>query len=245
MRDRICIGSVAILLLGLVFVPGAFATGVAPDNGSGTVNLPPPLPYVAQTGTGLAIINGLPAGTTIAIAPRLDGYSGASEGAGGTLGGNIQTYNAVLHFSMTGTGTLAGFSRSLQAPVVVTTYSGFRTLGATPQSFDTDLFQLQGQIALGDADFDLLRITAGTGFGMPSPGVTTLTKMGGTDWLVNSFFDMTWRIDFIGNPGGAVAGMSGSTIGTTQIEAVPEPAALVTLPLLFLGVAASYRRRRA
>ncbi len=43
---------------------------------------------------------------------------------------------------------------------------------------------LQGQI-LGDPDFDLLRITGGYAFLMPSPGHTTLTQVGSL-WAVDS-----------------------------------------------------------
>lgn len=84
---------------------------------------------------------------------------------------------------------------------------------------------MQGQVS-GDPDFDLLRITAGTSFGLPSPGQTTLTDLGGGNWFVDSFFDITYRIDFIGAPGGILAGMSGSTTGTDPYTFVPEPSAM-------------------
>jgi hypothetical protein len=89
------------------------------------------------------------------------------------------------------------------------------------QSFDTDMFRLFGQIT-GDPDFDLLRITGGTDFGMPSPGHTTLVRSG-ANWAVDSFFDITYRIDFVGRPGGPLGGMSGSTTGTIRMQA-GEPA---------------------
>jgi hypothetical protein len=79
------------------------------------------------------------------------------------------------------------------------------------------MFYLQGQLPPGDPDFDLLRITGGTGFGMPSPGHTTLTSTS-TGWAVDSFFDITYRIDFVGGPGGVLAGLSGSTTGTIRIQ---------------------------
>jgi hypothetical protein len=68
-----------------------------------------------------------------------------------------------------------------------------RVIGKHMQSFDTDMYALQTQIT-GDPDFDLLRITAGTGFGMPSPGHTTLTRRASGDWNVDSFFDITYRV---------------------------------------------------
>jgi len=84
------------------------------------------------------------------------------------------------------------------------------------------MFRLFGQITnpgSGDPDFDLLRIVAGTDFGLPSPGHTTLTRLGppGSNWAVDSFFDITYRIDFVGRVGGALSGMSGSTTGTIRM----------------------------
>src|SRR5207248_11775251 len=95
------------------------------------------------------------------------------------------------------------------------------TPGNPVQSFDTDMQGIQGQLPAGDPDFDLLRITAGSGFGLPSPGHTTLTRQPSGNWAVDSFFDITYRIDFVGHTGGHVGGMSGSTTGTSRMIAVP------------------------
>jgi hypothetical protein len=103
------------------------------------------------------------------------------------------------------------------------------------KSIATDLLALQGQI-IGDPDFDLLRITGGTAFGMPSTGQTTLTQLPGGNWNVDSFFDVFYRIDFIGRPGGPLGGMSGSTNGMVELQLgeaiVPEASSFA-----FLGVA--------
>jgi hypothetical protein len=116
-----------------------------------------------------------------------------------------------------GSGTLSGFVRDL--PLAIQTEAHFdpRVPGAPVQSFDTDLFRLYGQLPAGDPDFSLLRITAGSDFGLPSPGHTTLTQSGG-NWNVDSFFDMTYRIDYIGAPSSPLAGRSGSTTGTARIR---------------------------
>ena len=87
---------------------------------------------------------------------------------GGALGGNEECNNSTLSLALNGTGMLSGWNRTLQIPVEFETHLGPRTPGAPVQSFDTDMFMLRGQLALGDPDFDLLRIRGGTSFGMPS-----------------------------------------------------------------------------
>jgi hypothetical protein len=59
---------------------------------------------------------------------------------------------------------------------------------------------------------------------------------------VDSFFDITYRIDFVGAPGGALAGRSGSTTQMTRIWLVPSPAGAALAGLAMVGV---LRRRRA
>ena len=194
------------------------ATGVpcqVPDNGGGTVDLPAICPYGSNE--TMDIIAGLPPGTTIESRPDLGNFSGVSASPGGSLGGEIQQGNAMLMLAMNGTGGLLGYNRMIFMPTSFETHTAPRIPGTSPQSFDADMFRLQGQI-IGDPDFDLLRITAGTGFGMPSPGHTTLISIGGGTWNVESFFDITYRIDFVGALGSPLAGMSGSTTATIRIQ---------------------------
>jgi hypothetical protein len=243
----------------------ALASCVVPDNGGGTVDLPPAgCDYLSPDEVHM-IIDGLPPGTTIRLAPIhrdfICGQGGAvgcpppgqCEAPGGSLGGNSDCFNSQLQFDAVGTGDLTGFHRTLSIPVQCQVHTGPRAPGAQVQSFDTEMFMLQGQIG-GDPDFDLLRVTAGSGFGLPSPGHTTLTRIGqpGSPYAVDSFFDVFYRIDFIGAPGSQLAGMSGSTTGTirmsTGTEALPLPAANVwaqialTLVVLGAGVAVLQRR---
>ena len=142
-----------------------------------------------------------------------------------------------MTLDMCGTGTMAGYCRSIPIPDVQTVMdSSPRVPGQPVQSFDTDMFAMQGQLPPGDPDFDLLRITAGSGFGMPSPGHTTLIRESPTlphRYAVDSFFDITYRIDFVGKPGGPLGGMSGSTTGTIRMTqglpaVTPTPTATAT-----------------
>ncbi len=191
-------------------IPGAF-----------TGRLPAPCP-IEGYGNEMHIIDGLPPGTTIDMPVRMDNMMAPSELPGGMFpGGHEQFFDIFIELPMTGTGALAGYNRFIPMQLACETNTGPR--GGTPvQNFPYEMFQMFGQI-MGDPDFDLLRITAGTNFGMPSPGQGTLTQQPSTDWALESFFDITYRIDFVGAPGGPLAGMSGSTTGTIRMYIGPAP----------------------
>jgi len=235
---------------------------IVPDNGSGTIDLPPPnCGYLSPDDLHM-IIDGLPVTnppTMINIAIQHAKFfclsrcqGGPNNGQicqtaaqcpggicandvnlctfnvdctqfGGGLGGEQECSNSLLLMNMTGTGALAGFNRFINMQAEMETHVGPRSPGDPVQSFDTDMFRLFGvrqNPGAGDPDFDLLRITAGTSFGLPSPGHTTLTRLGppGSNWSVDSFFDIHYRIDFVGRPGGQLGGMSGSTTGTIRMS---------------------------
>lgn len=88
--------------------------------------------------------------------------------------------------------------------------------GNDTQTAEADMFLLHGQL-FGDPDFDILNVQAGTGFGMPSPGHTTLTRLPSGDFTVDSFFDIEYRIDFQGAPNSPIEGLSGAPRGLTSI----------------------------
>ena len=156
---------------------GSGGACIVPDNGTGTADLPPVGCVYQSPDDRWMIIDGLPPGTTIEIDAILMDFLNTVEVPDDTLGvgGRRQSYDATLHMDMTGTGDLAGFSRIIEMPVAVETLSGPRTLGDPVQTFDTEMVSLQGYV-MGDPDFDNLVITAGTDFGLPSPGITTLTE---------------------------------------------------------------------
>jgi hypothetical protein len=224
----------------MLFTTNLRGAVTVPDNGFGTANMPIRADYLTTEATPFIIISGLPPGTTVQIPSRLTSPTSSSEVAGGGLGGTQATGNGMsLAMSLSGTGSLAGYTRSLLIPLTIIEDAAPRTAGAPVQSFATDTSQWQGQIT-ADVDFDLLRITAGSAFGLPSPGNTTLTQ-NGSAWNVDSFFDITYRIDFVGHAGGPFSGESGSTTATARISVVPEPSVLLWL---FAAPLTQTRRRR-
>lgn len=197
----------------------------AEDNGRGTATLPAERAAFVHPGTKLRIIDGLPPGATIDIDSRQSNFfcSMIDCGeSGGNLGGEREVFSATMELTLKGTSSLGGFHRTISLPINVETHSAPRTSGLPIQSFDTDLFSLQGQL-FGDPDFDELRITAGTNNGLPSPGHTTLSDLGNGRFQVDSFFDISYQIEFVGAPGGQLDGLSGTTLGNVRVEANASP----------------------
>lgn len=205
---------------------------VIPDNGNGTVHLPPSgCAYRHQPNDPWRIIDGLPPLTTIDIQNVMTNFvCNPGMGAvcsfvqppgcyapGGSLGGEKSCAQATMQLTLNGTGALNGYFRNIPLPLSLEMHTGPRDVGNPLQEFPTDFFRGFAQI-VGDPDFDLLRFVIGTDFGLPSPGHTFLTQLPGGNWAVDSFFDITYRIDFVGAPGGPLAGRSGSTTGTVRMS---------------------------
>jgi hypothetical protein len=209
-------------------IPG---TCLAPDNGGGTATHPAQCPF--DNNDLMFITNGLPPLSTIECANIIHSISGVVESPGGGMGGTQSQFTAQLQLRMQGTGVLSFYNRALTIPLPFNMVdAGPRLPFTSPQSFPADWRGMQGQLPIGDPDFDLLRITAGSSFGMPSPGQTNFTQTGG-NWNVESFFDITYRIDFVGAPGGPFVGMSGSSVGIARIRQgtpfTPPPAPWIDL----------------
>jgi hypothetical protein len=226
------------LLLLIIFSPAGFSgeACIQPDNGSGTVTLPPIGCDYVTTDVPFIIIDGLPPGTTIEMDGILtdfvccDGPSecslcslslsaGECETSGGSLGGDGHCFTATLELDVSGTGELEGFNRYLAVPVFCEMYTAPRNPGDPVQVFANRIYRLTGQL-FGDPDFCEFIIRGGSfyNYGPDNNGVTVLTELPSGDFAVDSFFDITYQIDFEGCPASQLEDYMGTTTATTRME---------------------------
>jgi hypothetical protein len=178
------------------------------------------------------ITEGLPVGTTIEMEGILKDFSccgetcpsctlplppGGCEMVGGSLGGHGHCFTSTLDLTVTGTGDLTGYNRHLWVPVFCEVHTGPRNPGDPVQSFDSVMFRLQGDL-YGDPDFCAFSIRGGEDYSLPSPGHITLTELPSGDFAVDSFFDITYQIEFEGCPGSPLDGYEGTTTATIRMK---------------------------
>jgi hypothetical protein len=107
-----------------------------PDNGSGTVDLPPPGCGYLSPADVHVIIDGLPPGTTINIGAEHQDFFNISRTPGGSLGGEIEHFTSFLQLDMNGTGSLGGFHRMAMMQAQCETHTGPRIPGDPVQQFN-------------------------------------------------------------------------------------------------------------
>jgi hypothetical protein len=184
------------------------------DNGTGTIYFPPDCPYDSET-EPMMIIEGLPPLTTIELWGPITDFYNVSNTPGGSLGGEICTFDAFIDVTATGTGDLAGFNRHLYVPVSGEIHIAPRTPFDPIQSFACEMYDLTGEL-FGDPDFCAFRIIAGSDNGLPGPGHAVLTEIQGGYFAVDSFFDITYQIEFEGCPGSQLEDYAGTTTDTVR-----------------------------
>ena len=188
---------------------------ISQDNGFGTVDFPDPLcGFVSDMRILVEDIF-----TSIHIDEMsLQNISNIVTVPGGSLGGDLITFDADVVLPMEGVGPLAGFSRF---PTVFTPDIQIETAPTIPgepiQIFDANLVKLE-TIMIADPDFNSFELRMGSTFGLPCPGEIKLHRLGapGSNFNVDSFFDISYQIEWQGEPGSLLEGLGGSIPAPVQ-----------------------------
>ena len=209
----------AITFLTSLLPASAAEPVTAPDNGTGSISWPvttDPMTNGTRVRKGMQELKTLGNSVPIELV-SLRNLAVTSRVPGGSLGGEVVSGTALASIAYDD-----GLSFNPAVDVLVT-FIGETGIpnppGGDSQVFETSLLSIQGEI-FGDPDFAFLRIEGGSDFGLACPGSTTLRRQGlpGGDFNVDSFFDIAYRIDFQGAPGGALDGLRGSSQHTGTLE---------------------------
>ncbi len=179
-----------------------------PESGKGSIVWPP----VAAAGRpgvteGMLSTQRLNPARALLVRMNLRAAPSADLYPGSRLGGGLSVGNDQLELEIFGEGAYSGYRRTLSVPVQTFINWGPEANHQALQGRATDLYFLYGELA-GDPDFSLLRVSGGTGFGMPSLGHTTIERQANGDFRLDSAFDLTYRVEWSGAAAGPLAGES-------------------------------------
>lgn len=212
---------VALVALGLLLAGStAFAAqvGCVVNNINGTISIDPP--GCSYSGPG-DLIHGQ---GDLSWDPIHASFTNVASAPHSVLGGEISTFDSEITIRLTGNGPLEGYEGSVTIPAKSEAHAGPWTMEDKPISFDTEMMRLEGQLERGtESDFSYLRVVAGTEYGYPSPGHTTATTQDGETYVVDSMFEMGFRIEYVGAPGGPLEGYEGAFEGTAVMKAFADP----------------------
>lgn len=137
---------------------------------------------------------------------------------GGPLG-QIEEFESALTLNVTVVSPSGSTSGSVTIPTQVKVASGPLNAISGPFNTPTEMLQIMGSGSDGFF-FDSLTITAGSDFGYPSPGQVSIGPISpnGTVSLQSSF-DIGFRMEFTGAPGGPLDGLDGCVETNAVVEA--------------------------
>ncbi len=134
---------------------------------------------------------------------------------GGILNGRVEIGDSVVTFDVTGAGPLQGFHHVFTMPASFEVHSAPNRPGTEIDTFETNMYRLEGQGS--DGVFESIRLVGGTANGYPSPGQMTFISQGDSV-LVDSFFNIGFRMELKGAPGGPFEGIEKTVEGKVTMK---------------------------
>jgi hypothetical protein len=139
-----------------------------------------------------------------------------SSDAGGILGGDRETGRSMLSVRMTANDRVYA---SFEMPASFEVHTAPHPSEVGEMSFDTEMYSIEGEATKVEG-FDSIRLVGGTGNGYKSPGHTSLIPAGDDVYAVDSTFNISYRIEYVGAKGGPLEGLSGTIESSILMKAV-------------------------
>ncbi|MDJ0839601.1 MAG: hypothetical protein QNK37_23980 [Acidobacteriota bacterium] len=146
------------------------------------------------------------------------GLPGVDRVKGGPLGGELERFNSSVEINVVGKGEYAGFNRTIVLNAETVTATGPTNSDDKDQAFENQMVRLEANLE-GDADFDFLKITAGTGNGLDSSGFTQITSLGNDNYNIQSTFNIAFSLEFQASANGGLAGLADAGVGEVTMRA--------------------------
>lgn len=153
----------------------------------------------------------------VAFSAEHGGFANQTNQTGGIYHGEVERFDSILVLHIDGIKEFEGVTATVKVPAKCETHIGPRDVKADFQRFDTMMVDLQG--GTSDENFESVKIVAGLNNGLPSPGSTTMTRNREGGFLVDSTFQMNYRIELVGRAGGKFDGVNIQEEGVATVKA--------------------------
>ena len=214
--------AIACLILGAPTLLSAAISGPPTPGAPCTVSGNPPQldPPGCDYHTYGPIIHGpgLPSAAELRQGRHKDFVEGR-KAPGGLYNGTISQFNSKMEFQLVGINENEGYTRTIILDVDCEAHAGPWNPDDSVISFDTHMVRLEGSIGDNDPDFESLRIIGGLDNGYESPGHQTAVRQEDGTYMLDSMFEIGFRLEYVGAAGGPFEGYAGTSEGTATVKA--------------------------
>jgi len=223
MKLRISLALAFVSILSLAAVPASAGTSFTPVYAvaapGGAVALPDPnSSYVSPADIHAYIRAGGKLTAEMKLKHHL--FRNIISTPGGILRGTVETFDSSLGTAIIGLpgGPLEGIALNFEVPASAEVHAAPQGEGEV-RTFETTMYSLTGRLQDPNNVFESFELVAGDAHGLPSPGVTTLIQQEDGSFLIDSRFDVSFRVHFVGSPDGPLAGFEDEVEGQVTVVA--------------------------
>ena len=135
---------------------------------------------------------------------------------GGLLNGTMEIGTSVVTFTVSNTAD-SSYSYTFSLPANFEVDSAPHQPGAPIDTFATNMVRIEGSTTAPNELFDYVHLVGGTANGYNSPGQMSIIDKGDSV-LIDSFFNVGFRLEFRGAAGGPLEGLEDAVVGNVTMR---------------------------